>query len=62
MTPVFSVILEAPKSGDHYYDVYSYEEAINLINFAKENGQRIKKITQAKKGIRTLEEIKKGGK
>ena len=60
MIPVFSVVLEAPKSGDHYYEVYSYEAVINLINSAKENGQRIKKIFQAKKGIHTIEEIKKG--
>ena len=39
--PVFCIILEAPISGDHYYTKNTYEEVIDLINFAKEKGQRI---------------------
>ncbi|MBO7694066.1 MAG: hypothetical protein J6T10_15720 [Methanobrevibacter sp.] len=61
MSSVFQVILAVDKNtdNDHYYEVKTHEEVINLIRFAQERGQRIKKITEQR--FKTLEEIKKGG-
>lgn len=45
---VFDVILSVDKNtnNDHYYQVKTHEEVINLINWAKEKNQKIKKITE----------------
>lgn len=61
MSSVFQVILAVNKNTDHdhYYEVKTHEELINLIRFAQERGQRIKKITEQR--FKTLEEIKKEG-
>lgn len=53
---VFDVILAVDKNtdNDHYYQVKTHEEVIKLILWAKEKGQRIKKITE-----RTIKEGKR---
>lgn len=45
---VFDVILSVDKNtdNDHYYQVKTHEEVVNLINWAKEKNQKIKKITE----------------
>jgi len=45
---VFDVILSVDKNtdNDHYYQVKTHDEVINLINWAKEKNQKIKKITE----------------
>lgn len=61
MSSVFQIILAVDKNtdNDHYCEIKTHEEVINLIRFAQERGQRIKKITE--KRFKTLEEIMKGG-
>ena len=45
---VFDVILSVDKNADndHYYQVKTHDEVINLINWAKDKNQKIKKITE----------------